>query len=162
MSFFKEIEDIAPYLLSINNFGSKYYSIDVKSPSDWVIPNEFNDNNITKFDVDGAIGIRFICEFKEEDVEKLLLKVRDFIRINEERVRKDVLYAKTIELLKEVFDKNSLDKLKKLKFYFDNGKKTDLGASNGRTKEVRKGGDGVNQDIRDGEETIRETIDNNE
>ena len=164
MSFFKQIEDLAPYLLSINNYEGRYYSIDIKVPANWVIPEEYaTDNNVTKFQINNGsnegsvVGFRFTSEFNENEVEVLLVRVRGFIKFNEERIRKDFLYRKTVELLKDVFEKNSLDKLKKLKFYFDNGKRTDNKRVGESLREVTEGLGEIAQTTGTGEDVVRES-----
>lgn len=162
MSFLKEVEDIQMYLLSIHNFDGKYYSVDIKSPKNWLMPDTLSgDNKITKFELDsassGLIGIRFTVDLSEDTIESLFDKVKLYVRYNEEREKKDILFENTVRALKNIFDKTDLNKLKTLKFYFSNGKKQ--GIDREKLGEIRNSNGEEQNGFGDGEETVRSEID---
>jgi hypothetical protein len=76
-----------------------------------VVPFEAEDTNFK--------GISFVAEFNENSINSTLAKVLKIIKLNKEREIKEKLFKQTIEQLKETFEKNDLDKLKKLYFDFE-------------------------------------------
>jgi hypothetical protein len=77
-----------------------------------ILPFESEDPN--------SKGISFVCELKESEVNKTILKISKIIKLNKERELKEKLFKETIEQLKQTFEKTDLDKLKHLYFDFDN------------------------------------------
>jgi len=71
-----------------------------------VVPFEAEDPNMK--------GISFVAELNETSINSILTKVLRIIKLNKEREIKEKLFKQTIDQLKETFEKNDLDKLKKL------------------------------------------------
>jgi hypothetical protein len=96
-----------------------------------VVPFEAEDPNMK--------GISFVAELTETSINNTLAKVLKIIKLNKEREIKEKLFKQTIEQLKETFEKNDLDKLKKLYFDFEI-EETDLTindeSENGETSEL--------------------------
>jgi hypothetical protein len=82
-----------------------------------VIPFEAEDSNFK--------GISFVAEMNESAINSILTKILKIIKLNKEREIKEKLFKQTIDHLKETFEKNDLDKLKKLYFDFET-EETDL------------------------------------
>jgi hypothetical protein len=76
-----------------------------------VVPFEAEDPNMK--------GISFVAELNETSINSILTKVLRIIKLNKEREIKEKLFKQTIDQLKETFEKNDLDKLKKLYFDFE-------------------------------------------
>ena len=117
MSFYKEIASFADYIHSIRKL-KNYLSFDLQFPSKWSLPKSMVEDPNYK-------GISFVAEFNESSINSILTKILKIIKLNKEREIKEKLFKQTIDQLKEAFEKNDLDKLKKLYFDFET-EETDL------------------------------------
>lgn len=121
MSFYKEIASFAEYIRSIRKL-KNYLSFDLQFPSKWSIPKSMVDETqVVPFEAEDTNfkGISFVAEFNESSINSTLAKVLKIIKLNKEREIKEKLFKQTIDQLKETFEKNDLDKLKKLYFDFE-------------------------------------------
>jgi len=110
-----------------------YICFDMIFPSTWKIPRKFiiEDKFLNQGTVDdNNIGLSFISEFNEVSINTTQSNILGIINFNLEREEKERLLNLKINELKTIFDKQSLDSLKELKFNFDknnfiteNGKK---------------------------------------
>ena len=127
MSFYKEIASFAEYIHSIRKL-KNYLSFDLQFPSKWSLPKSMVDESqVIPFEAEDSNfkGISFVAEMNETAINSILTKVLKIIKLNKEREIKEKLFKQTIDHLKETFEKNDLDKLKKLYFDFET-EETDL------------------------------------
>jgi len=127
MSFYKEIASFAEYIHSIRRL-KNYLSFDLQFPSKWSLPKSMVDETqVVPFEAEDPNykGISFVAEFNESSINSILTKILKIIKLNKEREIKEKLFKQTIDQLKEAFEKNDLDKLKKLYFDFET-EETDL------------------------------------
>lgn len=127
MSFYKEIASFAEYIHSIRKL-KNYLSFDLQFPSKWSLPKSMVDESqVIPFEAEDSNfkGISFVAEMNETAINSILAKILKIIKLNKEREIKEKLFKQTIDHLKETFEKNDLDKLKKLYFDFET-EETDL------------------------------------
>ena len=67
-------------------------------------------------DAEKILLFSFVSEFNEEEVEKIAGNVKSIINYNLEREEKERLFQSKVDELKNVFEKQSLNNLKNLKF----------------------------------------------
>jgi hypothetical protein len=121
MSFYKEIASFAEYIHSIRKL-KNYLSFDLQFPAKWSLPKSMVDESqVVPFEAEdpNLKGISFVAELNETSINSILTKVLKIIKLNKEREIKEKLFKQTIDQLKETFEKNDLDKLKKLYFDFE-------------------------------------------
>jgi hypothetical protein len=127
MSFYKEIASFAEYIHSIRKL-KNYLSFDLQFPSKWSLPKSMVDESqVVPFEAEDPNykGMSFVAEFNESSINSILTKILKIIKLNKEREIKEKLFKQTIDQLIEAFEKNDLDKLKKLYFDFET-EETDL------------------------------------
>jgi hypothetical protein len=111
----KTLESLQPYVIGIR-FLKTIPVVDVVLNEGWTLPE---DANITRTKGDESMNYHMIhSENPNVGLDKLLEYVDKTIKINLEREKKHELLKAKVNELKEVFKKNSLDKLKRLKFTF--------------------------------------------
>jgi hypothetical protein len=118
MDFFKELNNIFEFLFSIRKL-EKYLAIDVKFPSKWVIPKSVIENSKVVENESQDAEVRFfsfVTEFREDSLVTTLKNIKTIVRVNREREDKEKLFKNKVNELKTLFDQNSLDSLKLLKF----------------------------------------------
>lgn len=134
MNFYKELESFQDYLHSIRKL-KNFLSFDLQFPTKWSMPKSLTEEGqILPFETEDTNykGISFVCELKESEVNKVLVKISKIIKLNKEREIKEKLFKETIEQLKQTFEKTDLDKLKTLYFDFDNDINLDGDEQNGQ------------------------------
>lgn len=118
MTFYKETELVFPYLKSIRKLKT-YLSFDIEIPTTWKIPK--------KYVIDGKVVeqekpttdfrlISFVSDFNEEDTNLTISNIKGIIEYNKEIEQKQLLFANKVEELKQIFERQDLDKLQTLKF----------------------------------------------
>jgi hypothetical protein len=123
MSFYTEIIPFVEYVHSIRKL-KDYLSFDITFPVKWSLPKSIADEGqIVSFDSgdQNLKGISFVSQITEVEISNTLQKIAKIIKLNKERELKEKLFKKTIEELKQTFEKNDLDKLQNLYFDFDLG-----------------------------------------
>ena len=123
MSFYTEIIPFVEYVHSIRKL-KDYLSFDITFPVKWSLPKSIADEGqIVLFDSgdQNLKGISFVSQITEVEISNTLQKIAKIIKLNKERELKEKLFKKTIEELKQTFEKNDLDKLQNLYFDFDLG-----------------------------------------
>jgi hypothetical protein len=88
-------------------------------PSTWKIPKKFiiEDKFINMGTVDeGFVGMSFVSEANEDILNLTQNNIIGIINFNLEREQKEMLLETKINELKGIFEKQSLDSLKSLKF----------------------------------------------
>ena len=135
MSIFNEIEPIFLYLKQMRKLET-YICFDMIFPNSWKIPKRYiiEDKFLNQGVVDDkSIGLSFISEFNELSINTTQGNILGIINFNLEREEKERLLNLKINELKTIFDKQSLDSLKELKFNFD---KNNLIIENGKKSET--------------------------
>lgn len=135
MSIFNEIEPIFLYLKQMRKLET-YICFDMIFPNTWKIPKRFiiEDKFLNQGTIDdNSIGLSFISEFNELSINTTQSNILGIINFNLEREEKERLLNLKINELKTIFDKQSLDSLKELKFNFD---KNNLIIENGKKSET--------------------------
>lgn len=135
MSIFNEIEPIFLYLKQMRKLDT-YICFDMIFPNTWKIPKRFiiEDKFLNQGAIDDkSIGLSFISEFNELSINTVQSNILGIINYNLEREEKERLLNLKINELKTIFDKQSLDSLKELKFNFD---KNNLIVENGKKSEI--------------------------
>lgn len=121
MSFYQHISSFSDYLHSIRKL-ENYLSFDIFFPIKWGVPKSIIDGGkIVPFDSgdENFKGFSFVSGLNETEVNDTISCIIKTIKLNKDREIKDRLFKETIEKLKNTFEKNDLDKLKKLYFDFE-------------------------------------------
>jgi len=129
-----QLGPIIKYLHQIRKI-EDYLIFDMYFPSTWKILKKFviEDKfvNLGTID-DGLIGMSFVSESNEDNLNLTQNNIIGIINFNLEREQKEMLLEAKINELKGIFEKQSLDSLKSLKFDI---KSNDINfKQNGRTK----------------------------
>ncbi len=135
MTFYTQIEPIFTYLLQIRKI-ENYLMFDMVFPVTWKVPKRFiiEDKFLNKGQhEDNQILLSFISDFQQQELDLIVKNVIGIINYNLEREEKERLLQAKINELKSIFDKQSLDNLKELKF--DITKKI-IEDTNGKDSEV--------------------------
>jgi len=118
MTFYNQIEPIFEYLLQIRKI-ENYLMFDMlfpmtgKVPKKYIIEDKFL--NLGQQD-DNKILLSFISDFQQKELDLIVKNIIGIINYNIEREEKERLLQVKINELKTIFDKQSLDNLKELKF----------------------------------------------
>jgi hypothetical protein len=118
MSLFTELSPILTYLSQIRKV-EDYIVFDVLFPNSWKVPKKFV--NEEKFVNQGTteenlILLWFVSDLNEDDIENTKNNILGIINYNLEREEKEKLLENKINELKSIFNNESLDSLKNLKF----------------------------------------------
>lgn len=135
MNLYEQLNKIFPYLLSIRKLEG-YVSVDIEFPTTWKLPKKYIDEKMVVEQKTAKPDFRclsFATQFNEETLDKLFDNLNNIINYNLEREEKERLLQAKINELKSIFDKQSLDNLKELKF--DITKKI-IEDTNGKDSEV--------------------------
>ena len=118
MSLNIQLTPILKYLHQIRRI-EDYLIFDMYFPNSWKILKKFviEDKFVNMGTVDeGLIGMSFVCETSEENLTLTQNNIIGIINYNLEREQKEMLLETKINELKGIFEKQSLDSLKSLKF----------------------------------------------
>lgn len=111
----KILDSLQPYVISIR-YVDGLQVVDVIFKEGWTVPNS---EIISKVKGDEQLNYYMLFSDKEGiGIDELLDFVTTTIKVNLEREKKHELLKEKVNELKEIFKKNSLDKLKQLKFLF--------------------------------------------
>jgi hypothetical protein len=118
MSLFTELSPILTYLSQIRKV-EDYIVFDVLFPNSWKVPKKFV--NEEKFVNQGTteenlILLWFVSNLNDDDIEITKNNILGIINYNLEREEKERLLENKINELKSIFNNESLDSLKNLKF----------------------------------------------
>jgi hypothetical protein len=118
MSLYKEFSTLFPYIQSVRKIET-YLSFDISFPKTWKIPKKYVDE--TKImeqqsSINDERLFSYVSEFNETDVEKTYQNISNIIKYNKEREDKDKLFENKVNELKQIFEKQNLEKLKGLSF----------------------------------------------
>ena len=111
----KTLDALQPFLIGIRYLEGTPL-VDVVFKDGWTIPE---DPNVKK--LKGNDELNYYMVFSEVNgigLDELLMYVEKAIKLNQEREKKHDLLREKVNELKEVFKKNSLSKLSRLKFSF--------------------------------------------
>lgn len=120
MGLFQEFSNLFPYLDSVRKL-KDYLSFDVHLPSTWKLPKKYVDEKMVIEQESKQTNHRlfsFVCEINESAIEKNTTNIQNIIKYNLEREEKEQLFELKVQELKIVFEKQSLESLKNLKFSF--------------------------------------------
>lgn len=118
MSLYTEIKPLISYLQSIRKI-EKYITIDMLFSDKWKLPKIYVDESKVMEQKTDKINhrlISFVSEENEKNLNETVKNIIGIINFNLEREEKDRLFKATVNSLKEVFEKQSLDDLKSLTF----------------------------------------------
>jgi hypothetical protein len=116
MTFQEKTQELQPYLIGIR-YLEKMVVVDVVFKEEWNIPE---DQHVKKLKGDKDVNYYMIySETEGVGLDELLAYVEKTITLNNEREEKHKLLVNTVNKLKELFKKNNLSKLRKLKFTFE-------------------------------------------
>jgi hypothetical protein len=118
MSLNIQLTPILKYLHQIRRI-EDYVVFDMYFPNNWKILKKFviEDKFVNMGTVDeGLMGMSFVSETDEEKLTLTQNNIIGIINYNLEREQKDMLLEAKINELKGIFEKQSLDSLKSLKF----------------------------------------------
>jgi hypothetical protein len=91
-------------------------------PVKWGVPKSIVDEGqLVPFETgdENTKGFSFVSTINEKEINDTINKILKTIKINKDREIKDRLFKETIDRLKNTFEKNDLEKLKKLYFDFE-------------------------------------------
>jgi hypothetical protein len=118
MTFYSEIEKLFPYLKSVRKLKT-YLSFDIEISANWKIPKKYViEGKVVEQDksTPNMKLISFVSDFNEEELNLTLTNIKGIIDFNKELEEKELLFVNKVQELKEIFEKQNLDKLQKLKF----------------------------------------------
>jgi hypothetical protein len=117
MSFYTEIEKIVPYMKSIRKLKT-YLCFDIEFPTHWKILKKYApDGKVMEQENNGENRLlSFVSEIGQEEISKIIQNIRHIIDYNKELEEKERLFQNKVNELKQIFDKQGLDKLQSLKF----------------------------------------------
>jgi len=124
MSLYKELEPVISYIDSIRSL-ENYIVFDIKFPIGWkvlkkyIVEDKFVNNGVN----DEYLSLSFVAEFNENEISTTQKNILGIVNYNLEREAKERLLESKINELKSIFDKESLDNLKVLKFNINEEKK---------------------------------------
>jgi hypothetical protein len=125
MSLYKELEPVISYIDSIRSL-ENYIVFDIKFPIGWkvlkkyIVEDKFVNNGVN----DEYLSLSFVAEFNENEISNTQNNILGIVNYNLEREAKEKLLESKISELKSIFDKESLDTLKVLKFNINGEKKS--------------------------------------
>ena len=122
MSLNIQLSPILKYLHQVRKL-EDYLVFDMYFPNSWKILKKFviEDKYLNLGTVDeGLIGMSFISEATEDSLNLIQNNIIGIINYNLEREQKEALLETKINELKGIFEKQSLDSLKSLKFDIKN------------------------------------------
>lgn len=135
MSIYSELQPIFEYFHQIRKL-EDYIIYDIKFPTTWKILKKFivEDKFLNHgHDEDGFILLSFVSDMSEESINLTQSNIIGIINFNLEREEKEKLLQDKIDELKNIFDKQSLDSLKSLKFDLKQNQEINF-KRNGRAK----------------------------
>lgn len=118
MTFYTQMEPVFEYLLQIRKI-ENYLMFDMVFPMSWKVPKRFviEDKFLNQGQhEDDKILLSFVADFQQKELDLTVNNIIGIINYNLEREEKDRLLQTKIDELKNIFDKQSLDNLKELKF----------------------------------------------
>ena len=118
MSFYKEIEKIIPYMKSIRKLKT-YLSFDIEFTSHWKILKKYaQEGKVVEQEATSKEVrlISFVSSTEEIDTSQTISNIVSIIEYNKELEEKERLFQNKVNELKQIFDKQGLDKLQSLKF----------------------------------------------
>ena len=118
MTFYNQTEPIFEYLLQIRKI-ENYLMFDMLFPMTWKVPKKYiiEDKFLNQGQQDdNKILLSFISDFQQKELDLIVKNIIGIINYNIEREEKERLLQVKINELKTIFDKQSLDNLKELKF----------------------------------------------
>ena len=131
MSLYKELEPVINYIDSIRSL-ENYIVFDIKFPVGWkvlkkyIVEDKFVNNGLN----DEYLSLSFVAEFNDAEISSTQKNILGIVNYNLEREAKEKLLESKINELKSVFDKESLDSLKGLKFNINTDKKVSKDVKN--------------------------------
>ena len=117
MVYSEFINKTSRYLKSVRIL-KNYVSLDMIFPSTWVMLKKMPDGiEIVQTETqDSGMVSSFVCENKEDLLNKVEEVFNNIVKTNIEREEKERLFNEKVNELKTLFDSQKLDLLKELKF----------------------------------------------
>ena len=137
-----QLDLIINYLHQIRKV-EEYILIDMHFPQSWKILKKFvvEDRFVNLGTVDdNLIGMSFVSELDENSISLTQNNIIGIINFNLEREQKENLLEQKINELKGIFEKQSLDNLKSLKFDLKNPSEVTF-SKNGKSKIIQVPGE---------------------
>lgn len=149
MSIFKEINPLIEYFNQMRKL-ENYMVFDMIFPKTWKIPKKFivEDKFLNNGQDENSIFLSFISEYDEVEINKIQQNILGIVNYNLEREEKERLLETKISELKNIFDKESLDNLKKLKLQLNSLEKpiNNVNGKSNTTNIERVGGPEIVED----------------
>jgi len=142
MSIYSELQPIFEYFHQIRKL-EDYIIYDIKFPSTWkilkkfIVEDKFLNHGV---DEDGYILLSFVSELTEESINLTQNNILGIVNFNLEREQKEKLLQDKIDELKNIFEKQTLDNLKSLKFDLKPNGEINF-KRNGRAKTIEVAGE---------------------
>jgi hypothetical protein len=135
MSFYKEISPIFEYLHQVRKL-ENYIVFDVLFSKTWKIPKKYivEDKFLNKGTLEDKLYLSFVSDFDENNLNLIQNNILGIVRYNLEREAKEKLFEDRVSELKNIFDKENLENLKKLKFELTQNVLVDNGQRQGNTE----------------------------
>jgi hypothetical protein len=121
MSIFKELNPFINYLKQIRKL-EDYLVFDMSFPVNWKIQKKYIvEDKFVNYgtQTDGAVLLSFISTYNEIEINNTKSNILGIIKYNLEREEKERLLDIKIVELRNMFEKQTLDNLKSLKFDFN-------------------------------------------
>jgi hypothetical protein len=135
MSLTIQLDLIINYLHQVRKV-EDYLLIDMYFPQSWKILKKFvvEDRFVNMGTVDeNLVGMSFVSELDEKSLTQTQNNIIGIINYNLEREQKESLFEEKINELRGIFEKQSLDNLKSLKFDLKNPSEITF-SKNGKSK----------------------------
>jgi hypothetical protein len=140
MLYYEFINKTNKYLRSVRVL-KNYVSFDMLFPESWIMLKSNPENiEILKNETNDGVVTSFVCEMKQEIIEKLEDTLDSIVKTNIEREEKERLFKLKVTELKNIFEKEKLDSLKSLKFDIEDFTKF---IENGSERENEESEEGV-------------------
>ena len=137
MSLYTEIKPLFDYLNQIRKL-ENYIVFDMTFPKTWKMPKKFiiEDKFLNNGSDDDSLLLSFISEYDESEINKTQQNILGIVNYNLEREAKEKLLESKISELKNIFEKESLDNLKILKFQLNSEKPVKNAITKSNTERV--------------------------
>ena len=137
MSLYTEIKPLFDYLNQIRKL-ENYIVFDMIFPKTWKMPKKFiiEDKFLNNGSDDDSLLLSFISEYDESEINKTQQNILGIVNYNLEREAKEKLLESKISELKNIFEKESLDNLKILKFQLNSEKPVNNAITKSNTERV--------------------------
>lgn len=154
-TYYNFLSKVQNYLKMVRVLNT-HVSYDLLFSNKWVLPRNMGKGiEVVKNGTEGdKISLSFVCPINEVSVNQIEGVIDNIVKSNLEREEKDKLFRNKVHELKGIFEKETLEDLKNLKFDVD--ELTSIINSNGKESDQSGVGEGV-KSTETGQEEVGKT-----